>query len=49
LELCYEKFSSWKIHVGYISGVKTKPIDTKADDYATALKEWELDNSKIIT
>jgi len=33
----------------YISGVKTKLIDTKENDYANALEVWEVDNSKIIT
>ena len=28
---------------------KAKSIDTKVDDYATALEVWEVDNSKIIT
>jgi len=29
----------------YISVVKAKPIDTKADDYATTLEVLEVDNS----
>jgi len=32
----------------YISGAKAKLIDTEADDYATTLEVWEIDNSKII-
>jgi len=32
----------------YISGIKTKSIDTKFNNYATALEVWEVDNSKII-
>jgi len=31
----------------YTLGVKTKPIDTKVGDYATALEAWEVDNSKL--
>jgi len=34
---------------GYISGTKSKPIDTKIDDYAITLEVWGVENSKIIT
>jgi len=33
----------------YILRVKVKLINTKGDDYATALEVWEVDYSKIIT
>ena len=44
-----ENFVRGKPMWGYISGVKEKSIDTKANDYATALEVWEVNNSKIIT
>jgi len=44
-----KKFLRRKSMCGSISSVKTKSIDTKADDYVTTLEVWEVDNSKIIT
>lgn len=34
---------------GYASGVRLKPTDKNATDYADSLDTWEADNAKIIT
>jgi len=44
-----KNFLREKSMLDYISSAKTKPIDTKVDDYATILEVRKVDNFKIIT
>lgn len=34
---------------GYVSSIRFRPTDNKADDYIELLDSWEADNTKIIT
>ena len=33
----------------YVTGVRRKPTDEKAEDFATSIDVWESNNAKIIT
>ncbi|XP_075494786.1 uncharacterized protein LOC142532357 [Primulina tabacum] len=35
--------------MSYVTGVRVKPTDDQANDYAALVDNWEADNSKIIT